>query len=149
MRIQIDHWPEALVALFVLNSFNPFAPTPSVRNHAPCIVYVVIRLRGKHLTCAGGRDLSNHTDSAKEAREQVNFKIDENLLALPTRTSFHLILRSQQRFCIKKSERRGGGKATGKFLRMSELRMLIVHVFCIWNRKPRSARPVNWCFDGA
>ena len=145
MRIQIDHWPEALVAFFVVKSFNPFAPTPSVRNHVPYIVCDVISLRGKHLTCAGGRDLSNHTDSAKEAREQVNFKIDENRLALPmaTRTSFHLILRSQQRFCIKKSERKGGGKATGKFLRMPELRMLIVHVFCIWNRKPRSARPVN------
>ena len=77
----------------------------------------------------------------KAKKKHVNFKIDENLLALPTRTSFHLILRSQQRFCIKKSERRGGGKAKGKFLRMTELRKLIV--FCIWNRKPRGARPAN------
>lgn len=84
MRIQIDHWPEALVALFVVNFFNPFVPTPSVRNRVPCIACDVIGLRGKHLTRARGR----------EAREQVNFKIDENLLALPTRTSFHLIPRS-------------------------------------------------------
>ena len=124
------------------------------------------------LTCAEWRDLSNHTRMStiqsrtpeKEAKNHVtrtwksswkscsithlpflstNPKILKAFLkTLPTKmkpTKCPAREKKNEARKAKKEGRRDISKFC--FLRMPELRKLI---FCIWIRRPRSVRPVNW-----